>query len=87
VNFLHLDGPAPLPETEINKFLDLETIGITAHQGKSWDSKDSAVLQTFHGSFRIEDNLMVVSLPKKEKVLFEATNRMRRTGSSPWKQS
>jgi hypothetical protein len=31
-----------------------------------WDTKDSAVLQDFHNSFRIENVRRVVSLPKKE---------------------
>jgi hypothetical protein len=43
----------------------LETIGITAHQDKSWDTKDSAVLQAFHDSFRIEDGRRVVCLAKE----------------------
>ena len=64
-NSLHLDGPAPVSETEIKKFWDIENIGITAHQGKSCDSKDSVVLQAFHDSFRIQDNRRVVFLPKK----------------------
>ena len=68
VNFLHLGGPTPLPDTEIKKFWDLETLGITAHQGKSWDTKDSVFLQAFHDSFRVEDNRRVVSLPKRENV-------------------
>jgi hypothetical protein len=31
VNLLNLEGPCPLPETEIKRFLDLETIGIKTH--------------------------------------------------------
>jgi hypothetical protein len=68
VNFLRTEGPGPLTETEIKRFWDLETIGITAHQDKLWDTKDSAVLQDFHNSFRIENGRRVVSLPKKENV-------------------
>jgi hypothetical protein len=70
VNFLHLENPGPLPETEIKRFWDLETIGITAHQ----DKEDSAVLQAFHDSYRTEDSRRVVSLPKKENVTLP-TNR------------
>jgi hypothetical protein len=68
VNFLHLQGPGPLPETEITRFWDLVTIGIKAHQVELWNTKDSAVLQAFHDPFRIEDSRRVVSLPKKENV-------------------
>ena len=66
VNLLHSEVPGPLPEEEIKRFWDLETIGITAHQDRTQDAKDSAILQAFHDSFRIEDNRRVVSLPKKE---------------------
>jgi len=65
VNLLHSELSGPLPEEEIKRFWDLETIGITAHQDKTRDAKDSAILQAFHDSFRIEDNRRVVSLPKK----------------------
>ena len=68
VNLLPLESPVPLPETEIKRFWDLETIGITPHQDKLWDTKDSAILQAFHDSFRIEENRRVVSLPKKGDV-------------------
>jgi hypothetical protein len=68
VNFLCTEGPGPLTETEIKRFWDLETIGITAHQDKSRNTKDTAVLQDFHNSFRIENGCRVVSLPKKENV-------------------
>jgi len=66
VNFLHLQSPGPLPETEIKRFWDLETIGITSHQDKGWNTKDSAVLQTFHDSFKTKDSRRVVSLPRKD---------------------
>jgi hypothetical protein len=75
VNFLHLDGPGPLPESEINRFLDLETIGITAHQDNLRDTKDLAVLQAFHASFRISDGRRVVSLPKKENITFSSNRK------------
>jgi len=52
VNFLHLENPGPLPETEIKQFWNLETIGITAHQDREWNPKDSEVLRVFHDSFR-----------------------------------
>ena len=68
VNLLQLEGPCPIPETEIKRFWDLETIGIAAHQEELRDKKDSVVLQPFRDSFRIEDSRRVVSLPKKEKV-------------------
>ena len=32
VNFLHLEGPSSLPGSEIQRFLDLETIFIKARQ-------------------------------------------------------
>jgi hypothetical protein len=51
----------------------LETIGITAHQDKEWDTRDSTVLQAFHDSFRTEDIRRVVSLPKKEDVTLPTT--------------
>ena len=65
VNFLHLEEPSPLLETEIKKFWDLETILITAQQEELWHAKDMAVLQTFQGSFRIDESRRVVSLPKE----------------------
>jgi len=68
VNFLHLENSGPLPETEIKKFWNLETIGITAHQDREWNSKDSNVLRDFHDSFGKEGGRKVVSLPKKENV-------------------
>jgi len=66
VNFLHLEYPGPLPETEIKQFWNLETIGITAHQEREWKSKDSNFVRDFHDSFRTEGVRRVVSLPKKE---------------------
>jgi hypothetical protein len=74
VNFLHLKNPGPLPEAEIKRFWDLETIGITAHQGKGWDAKDSAVLKAFHDSYRTDDRRRMVSLPTKVNVTLP-TNR------------
>ena len=67
-NFLHLENPGPLPETEVKQFWNLETIGITAHQDRDWNSKDSNALRDFHQSFRTEGGRKVVSLPKKENV-------------------
>jgi hypothetical protein len=52
-------------QRRIKRFWDLESIGITTHQDKSWGTKDSAVLQSLHDSFRIEDSRTVVSLPKE----------------------
>jgi hypothetical protein len=60
VNFLHLENPGPLPEIEIKQLWDLEPIGITAHQDKGWDAKDSAVLQALHDSYRTEDSRRVI---------------------------
>ena len=68
VNFVHLENPGPLPETEIKRFWDLETIGFTAHQDKEWDTRDSTLLQAFHDSFRREDSRRVVSVPKNGNV-------------------
>jgi len=68
VNVLHLENPGPLPETEIKQLWNLETIGITAHQDREWNSKGSNVLRYFHDSFRTEGGRSVVSLPKKENV-------------------
>jgi len=73
-NFLHQENPGPLQETAIKWFWDLETIGITAHQDKGWDTKYSTFLQAFHDSFRTEDSRRVVSLPKKENITLP-TNR------------
>ena len=56
INFLHLERPGPLPETEIKRFWDLKTIGNAAHQEELRDKKDSAVLLAFRDSFRIEDS-------------------------------
>jgi hypothetical protein len=75
VNFFHLIGPGSLLETEIKRFWNLETIGITAHQDKSWSTKDSAILRAFHDSFHIEDSRRVVSLPKKENVPFSSSRQ------------
>ena len=68
VNLLNLERPGPLPETEIKRFWDLETIGIKAHQDKWRNTKDSAVLHAFYDTFRMEDSRRVVSLPRKENV-------------------
>jgi hypothetical protein len=75
VNFLQLEPPGPLPETEIKRFWDLEALGITAHQDKKWNPKDTDVLRAFHNSFRIENSRRVISLPKKENTAFP-TNRL-----------
>jgi hypothetical protein len=71
---LDLQSPDPQPETEIKRFWDLETIGITLHQDKGWNTKDSTILRAFHDSFRTEDSRRVVSLPKKENIILP-TNR------------
>ena len=47
---------------------------MTSHQDKGWNTKDSAVLQAFHDSFKTEDSRRVVSLPKKENITLP-TNR------------
>jgi hypothetical protein len=73
VNFLQLENPAPLPETEIKRSWDLETIGITAHQDKEWNTKDSNILQAFHDSSRTESFRRVVSVSKENITL--PTNR------------
>jgi hypothetical protein len=52
----------------------LDVIGITPDQDRSLSAKDSAVLQQFHDSHRIEDNQGVVSLTRKEHITLP-TNR------------
>jgi len=74
VHFLHSESHDSLPDVEVKRFWDLETIGITAQQERGWDSKDSSILQVFHDSFRTEANQRVVSLPKKKNVTIP-TNR------------
>jgi hypothetical protein len=73
VHFLHAENQSLWPGAEVKRFWDLETIGITAHQDREWDSKDSSILQAFHDSFRTEANRRVVSLPRKDVTI--PTNR------------
>jgi len=74
VHFLLSESHASLPDVEVKRFWDLETIGITAHQERGWDSKDSSTPQALHNSFRTEAHRRVVSLPKKKNVTIP-TNR------------
>ena len=67
VNFLHLQVPGPLPETELKGLWDLETIGITAHHDEFWDAKDLAVLQAFHYSLRIQNSWSRLSTQEGER--------------------
>jgi hypothetical protein len=72
VNLLNLEMPGPLPETEIKRFWDLETIGIKGHKDKWRNTRDSAVLQASHVSFRIDDSRSVVSVTRKENVKLQS---------------
>jgi len=47
INLLHAGNPGLLPEPEIKRFWELETIGITPHQDRELNNKDSDYLETF----------------------------------------
>jgi hypothetical protein len=68
VHFLQAENQSLWPDAEVKRFWELERIGITAHQDRGWDSKDSSILQAFYNSFRTEANRRVVSLPRKKDV-------------------
>ena len=68
VNLLNAGNVGLLPEPEIKRFWELETIGITPHQNRELNGKNSDVIRDFHDSFRTEGNRRVVSLPKKANV-------------------
>ena len=51
--------------SDLRKFWDLETIGITPSQEKTLTTGDSQILQEFRDSHCIEDGRRVVRLPKK----------------------
>jgi hypothetical protein len=74
VHFLQAENQGLWPDAEVKRFWELETIGITAHQDRRWDSKDSSILRAFHASFRTEANRRVVSLPRKRDITIP-TNR------------
>jgi len=65
VHFLHAENRSLWSDAEVKRFWELETIGITAHQDRRWDS---SIIQAFHDSFRTEANRRVVSLPRKRNV-------------------
>jgi len=68
VNLIQAGNAGLLPDPEIKRLWELETIGITPHQSRELNSKDSDVLRDFHDFFRTEGNRRVVSLPKKANV-------------------
>ena len=74
VHLLHSESHGSLPDVEVKRFWVLEAIGITAHQERGWDSKDSSILKAFHDSFRTEAKRRVVYLPEKKEVTIP-TNR------------
>ena len=86
VSFLHLQSPGPLPETEKKRFWDLETIGITSYQDKGWNTKDSAVLQAFTTLLRQRTVRELSPNLRRRTLLFQLTDKTRRTGSGRWKQ-
>ena len=53
-------------DSDLRRFWDLETLGITPSQEWSMFTGDSQILQEFHRSYRIEDDRRVVRLPKEE---------------------
>ena len=44
VHFLHAENQSLWSDAEVKSFWELETIGITAHQDRRWDSKDSSII-------------------------------------------
>jgi hypothetical protein len=52
-------------DSDLRRFWDLETIGITPNQEKPLTAGDSRILQEFSESYRIEDGRRVVRLLKK----------------------
>jgi hypothetical protein len=75
VNFVHSDRPYLPTDDELRRFRVLEAIGITTGPDRANSAKDSALLEAFHASFRIQDQRRVVSLPKKQGVVLP-NNRM-----------
>jgi len=59
VNHISLDHI----DTDLRRFWDLETIGITSYEETPLMTGDSRILQEFNYSYRIEDGRRVVSLP------------------------
>jgi hypothetical protein len=81
VHCLHAENQILWADVEVKRFRELETIGITAHQDRGWDSKDSSILRAFHDSFRTETNRRVVSLPKKRDSPFQRIDKTQWRGS------
>ena len=72
-NLLNLERAGPLPETEIKRFWDLETIGIKAHQDKWRNTKDAAVLHAFQDTFRMEYSQKASPYLERKTLIFQAT--------------
>ncbi|XP_021929921.1 uncharacterized protein LOC110834758 [Zootermopsis nevadensis] len=58
------------------RFWHLETIGIRETQDRARTAKETAILQEFHASYRIEDGRRVVSLPRKKDILLSDIRTM-----------
>lgn len=68
VNFINIDEPSVPMNSEIRHFWDLEIMGITDNPSRALNTEDSAILEEFRTSFRVEKQRRVVSLPKKKDV-------------------
>jgi len=55
VNFVLADQPYQPPDKELRRFWDLEAIAITTGPDRAVSAKDSALLEEFNASFRIQD--------------------------------
>lgn len=63
VNFINLDQTFALLDNP-RRFCNLETIGISSNHDRSVSAKDSKLLGQFRACFRVEDQSLVLSLPK-----------------------
>ena len=68
VNFVNSHQNLTLSDEDIRRFWDLETIGISANQDRSFSAKDTKLLEEFRASFRVEDQRRVVCLPKRQDI-------------------
>jgi hypothetical protein len=73
VNFVHSDWPNLPPDDDLMRFWDLETIGITAGPDRTMSAKDSALLEEFHASFRIQVQRRVIFLTRSRASSYPTT--------------
>lgn len=80
MNLVHSDRLYLTPDEEFRRLWNLQAIRITAVPVRAMSATESAFLEGFHTSFRIQDRRRVVSGPRKQGVVLpnNTTNAARR---------